>query len=90
MIELLNKGVRCGNHNGAKFYHETAADVRECYEWTRAHAEREVSDESHLEWMFSTAPDEGYERPARSEVSGWWDLPIAEHMWRADAAQIEG
>ena len=41
-------------------------------------------------WM--TGGDADYARPLPSEgrrVRGWWDLPIAESMWRADARQVE-
>lgn len=84
----INKGVRCGNHGGVKIYHATVADVRECYEWTRAQKDAHTADLPS--WITDEDPD--FVRPAPREgrkVSGWWNLPIARTMWHADAASIE-
>lgn len=84
-----NKGIRCGNHGNAKFYHATIEDVRECFAFSRAERRRRWLGEAEIpSWM--TDEDPNFVRPTDGKrMRGWWDLPIAASMWRADAWDIE-
>jgi len=85
--------VRCGNHE-KRVHHDSVQAVRNCYatHFSRKTIVKNANSENDLPgWM--TNGDPNYVRPAhdnsRPTPRGWWDLPIAAGMWRADAAQIE-
>jgi hypothetical protein len=66
ILAVMNKGVRCGNHGrGVKFYHPTAADVRECFAETYHY---EAQDEMMIEACRQA--EMGYERYL--EDRGYW------------------
>ena len=85
--------VRCGNHGrGIKVYHETTQDVKACYatHFSSPKRQEDARMDDLPSWM--TDEDPTYVRPTPSggrTVRGWWDLPIAAGMWRADARAIE-
>lgn len=59
-LAIMNKGIRCGNREvhgtDGRFYHPTAADVRDCY----TEAAREADDEALMEGVRQA--EMGYER----------------------------
>jgi len=87
--------VRCGNH-GDKIYHDSAQAVRACYasHFSRKRITEALTEPAEPEialpaWM--TDEDPRYVRPLPSQrrrMRGWWELPIAETMWGADAREV--
>ncbi len=92
--------IRCGNHGrDFRVYHNSVAEVRACYATHISSPKR--AEDAREDWSnlpcscdSSTNPcaecaGSGRRKPNPPRSSGWWNLPIAASMWRADARAIE-